>query len=127
IKHFEAITRNKRGQTNSYRSIDRAHKNQVKLITGNAQYRLLTASQRSLQPVNDIINGYMEEPHLWQILAVGMVTHIGAYFFFASNVPAFGSSSATALPRPPTAHTAAAAAANITALLPALPPSSRAS
>ncbi|KAJ8486506.1 hypothetical protein OPV22_018991 [Ensete ventricosum] len=31
----------------------------------------------------------MEEPHLWQIFAVGMVTHIGAYFFFASGAPAW--------------------------------------
>ncbi|CAL9755681.1 unnamed protein product, partial [Musa acuminata subsp. burmannicoides] len=60
IKHFEAITTNKRVQTNNYRSIDRAHKNQVKLITGNTQYRLFTASQRSLQPVNDRIDGSME-------------------------------------------------------------------
>ena len=32
-----------------------------------------------------------------QILAVGMVTQIGAYFFLAAGVPGFGSS-ATAIP-----------------------------
>ncbi|CAL9162101.1 unnamed protein product [Musa hybrid cultivar] len=68
----------------------------------------------------------MEEPHLRQIFAVGMVTQIGAYFFFASGVPGLGSSSAFAIPWP-MAHAAAAAAASITARRPSRSPSPRAS
>ncbi|NMR96168.1 hypothetical protein HKB01_02600 [Vibrio parahaemolyticus] len=53
-----------------------------------------------------------------QMLAVGLVTQTGAYFFLASGVPGLGSS-ATAIPA--TEQTAAAAAANIKFLLPLLP------
>lgn len=49
-------------------------------------------------------------PHLWQMLAVGMVTQMGAYFFLASGVPGFGSS-AKATPQAAAAEQAAAAAA----------------
>jgi hypothetical protein len=53
---------------------------------------------------------------LWQTLAVGMVTQMAAYFFFASGVPFLGP--AMAAPAPPMAATAAAAAASMTARRP---------
>lgn len=54
-----------------------------------------------------------------QILAVGIVTQIGAYFFLASGVPGLGSSAiATFAMEQPAA--AAAAAANTSSLLPLL-------
>lgn len=54
-----------------------------------------------------------------QILAVGIVTQTGAYFFLASAVPRLGSSSPIATFA--TEQAAAAAAAKINSLLPLLP------
>lgn len=54
--------------------------------------------------------------HLRQMRAVGIVTQTGAYFFLASGVPGFGSSSAMAILAMEQA--AAAAAANTNSLLP---------
>lgn len=60
---------------------------------------------------------------LRQILAVGIVTQTGAYFFLASAVPRLGSSSpiATFATEQAAAAAAAAAAAKINSLLPLLP------
>jgi hypothetical protein len=61
-----------------------------------------------------------QDTQLRQILAVGIVTQTGAYFFLASGVPLFGSSSAIATPPTEQTAAAAAAAANIKFLLPFL-------
>ena len=57
--------------------------------------------------------------HLRQILAVGIVTQTGAYFFLASGVPRLGSSD-SAIATFATEQAAAAAAANTSSLLPLL-------
>lgn len=57
--------------------------------------------------------------HLRQILAVGIVTQIGAYFFLASGVPRLGSSD-SAIATFAMEQAAAAAAANTSSLLPLL-------
>lgn len=57
--------------------------------------------------------------HLRQILAVGIVTQTGAYFFLASGVPRLGSSD-SAIATFAMEQAAAAAAANTSSLLPLL-------
>lgn len=57
--------------------------------------------------------------HLRQILAVGIVTQTGAYFFLASGVPRLGSSG-SAIATFAMEQAAAAAAANTSSLLPLL-------